>query len=665
MSSVPSSGWKSFWTGPMSRAVKLSLDVIALTAALGIAYFLRFEGASPDPRGWHLFFDDDLSRLVPLVLLVQMGALYAFGIYNFVWRYVGLREVRAFNGAFVSSAVVFVALRLFLPESLAVLRIPFSVIAIDALLAFGFTLGLRVARRTLSESQERETRNRKGSGAGRKRVLLVGAGHAGVLAAREMAGRRDLDVAVVGFVDDADEKKGAVIQGFKVVGTTGDLPALVKRLQIDHVIITIANAARAEIRRIVDTCESIPVKARIITGYYDILQGRISVSAIRDVDIEDLLGREPVRLDVSSVRGIVAGKTVMVTGAGGSIGSELARQAARFSPGHLLLVERSEFALYTIHDEMTRCFPDLSITPLIADIGDSVRIHEIFRTHRPNAVFHAAAHKHVPMMEWNVVEAAKNNVLGTLTLAETAGIFGAEKFILISTDKAVNPTSVMGTTKRAAELVIQTLDSRYETEFMAVRFGNVLGSTGSVVPKFRKQIAEGGPVTVTHPDMRRYFMTIPEACQLVLQAGALGRGGEIFVLDMGEPVRLVDLARDMVRLSGLEPDVDIEIAFTGIRPGEKLFEELSYSSDRMDRPAHPKIFAGRIPTVEPDTVMTAIWELKDTIQYSDDLGVRVALGRFVPEATIVPLGGGRAAEAEPATQAAGDQRRELVDQHTN
>ena len=620
----------------MNRGLKIGLDLLALTTSLFLAYAIRFEFSSPEPEGWAHFFQTHFAAVLPKVLLVQFAMLGAWGVYNFVWRYVGLAEVKAFNGAFASSAVVLVTLRFLLPDLLSVYRLPFSVIAIDAVLAFGATLGLRVARRVVSEWDDRGADSETGdSAARRKPVLLVGAGHAGVLAAKELSGRHDLAVRVVGFVDDAPEKKNAVIQGVRVLGTTGDLAALVQRHQIDHVIITIAKASRSEIRRIVHLCEQIPVKARIIPGIYDILQGRVNLSAIRDVGIEDLLGREPVRLDASSVRGIISGKVVMVTGGGGSIGSELARQVARFSPAELLVVERSEFALYTIHEELTKTYPELSIVPLIADVGDPVRIHSIFRSHRPQVVFHAAAHKHVPMMEWNVVEAAKNNVLGTLSLAETAGIFGAEKFVLISTDKAVNPTSVMGTTKRAAELVIQTLDSRYDTGFMAVRFGNVLGSTGSVVPKFKKQIAEGGPVTVTHPDMKRYFMTIPEACQLVLQAGALGNGGEIFVLDMGEPVKLVDLARDMVKLSGFEPDVDIEIAFTGIRPGEKLFEELSYSSDRMDRTAHPKIFVGRIPVVEPDSVMTAIWELKDTIQYSDELGVRVALERFVPEATIV------------------------------
>lgn len=629
--------WKWLWTGPLNRAFKMGLDLLALTGALLLAYVIRFEGGPPETAGWEFFFQHRLPQILSEVLLIQFVFLFAWGVYSFVWRYVGLSEIGPFIGAFLSAGSVLVALRLFLPASLEVYRLPISVIGIDALLALGGTLGLRIGRRVASERDERRTWNSKSpaSGKDRKPVLLVGAGHAGLLAAKEMAGRHDLAVEIVGFVDDAPDKRHAIIQGLKVMGTTDDLPRLVEELEIDHVIITIARASRPEIRRIVDICEAIPVKARIIPGLYDILQGRVSLKAVRDVEIEDLLGREEVRLDISSLRQVVTGKTVMVTGGGGSIGSELARQLALFSPAHLLIVELSEFALYTIHEELTQSHPDLSIVPLIADVGDPVRIHSIFRSYRPHVVFHAAAHKHVPMTECNVVEAAKNNVLGTLMLAEAAGITGVEKFVLISTDKAVNPTSVMGTTKRAAELVVQSLDRRYETSFMAVRFGNVLGSTGSVVPKFRKQIAQGGPVTVTHPEMKRYFMTIPESCQLVLQASALGIGGEIFVLDMGEPVKMVDLARDMIKLSGLEEGVDIEIVFTGIRPGEKLFEELSYSSDRMDRTAHPKIFVGRIAEMDPDAIMTAIWELKDTIQYSDELGVRVALGRIVPEATIV------------------------------
>ena len=344
-----------------------------------------------------------------------------------------------------------------------------------------------------------------------------------------------------------------MIQGVKVIGMTRDIPRLVPELGIDHVVITIAQASRKDIRRIMEICESVPVKAQIIPGLYEILSGSVEISAMRDVEIEDLLGREPVQLDEEELRRFLAGKTVMVTGAGGSIGSELARQVARFGVGTVLLVERAEFVLFDIDRELRGAWPEVAIVPLVADVCDRQLMRELFERFAPSVVIHAAAHKHVPMMESNPTEAVKNNILATRSLGEVAGEAGVEAFIQISTDKAVRPTSVMGASKRVAELAVQDLNPRYPTRFVSVRFGNVLGSAGSVIPIFREQILKGGPVTVTHPDMVRYFMTIPEASQLVLQAGAMGEGGEIFVLDMGEPVRIFDMAKDMIGLFGLKP----------------------------------------------------------------------------------------------------------------
>jgi len=419
-----------------------------------------------------------------------------------------------------------------------------------------------------------------------------------------------------------------------VLGPTAEIPRLVEELGIDEIIITIVRASRSQIRRIVETCERTKVKVRIIPGLYEILGGKVKVSEIRNVEIEDLLGREAVKLDEKGLHAFLSGKTVMVTGAGGSIGSELVRQVVPFSPLRLLLVERSEYALYQIEEEMRRVWPTLNVVPLLADVGDGGRMRDLFGEYRPQIVIHAAAHKHVPLVESNPGEAVKNNVVGTLTTGELAGEFGAEAFVLISTDKAVNPTSVMGATKRVAELVVQMLDRRFDTAFLAVRFGNVLGSTGSVVPKFREQIARGGPVTVTHPEMRRYFMTIPEAAQLVLQAGALGEGGEIFILDMGQPVKVVDLARDMIHLSGLTPGEDIEIVFTGMRPGEKLFEELGTSADQVDRTRHEKIFVGKIPQMAPEKVMAAVTRMAGIVRDGDGKAVREELQKLIPEAIL-------------------------------
>jgi FlaA1/EpsC-like NDP-sugar epimerase len=412
------------------------------------------------------------------------------------------------------------------------------------------------------------------------------------------------------------------------------MPRLVRTLGIDHVVITIAAASRNEIRRIVTLCEQIPIKVQIIPGLYEILQGNVEVSRVRDLQIEDLLGREPVRLDEHAMSEFLAGKVVMVTGAGGSIGSELARQIARFRPSRLLLVERGEFGLFNIDRDLRERWPRISIIPIVSDVSDEVRVRAIFETHRPQVVLHAAAHKHVPLMEQNGSEAVKNNVLATKTIGQIAGECRVEAFVMISTDKAVRPTSMMGAAKRVAELVVQDLDRRFATRYVAVRFGNVIGSTGSVIPIFREQIRKGGPVTVTHPDMVRYFMTIPEAAQLVLQAGAMGEGGEIFVLDMGQPVKIIDLAKDTIALSGLKPFEDIDIVFTGIRPGEKLFEELEVTDECLTKTRHPKIYIGKIASYPEEIVRSALERLNFLAANQREDELRDFLGELLPESQL-------------------------------
>ena len=614
------------WARLRNRPVQYLLDLGVLSAAFFLAYGLRFEFDMP--RGM-------LQRAVtqlPLVILVQFGVLSIVGVYAFIWRYVGVRELLVFGKAAFAATVPLAVLRLVLPESLQVLRVPFSVILVDAVLGFGGVLSLRVLRRVTWEHWEKD-RNVP-EAVERKRALLVGAGSAGVLALKEILGRRDAELDVRGFVDDDFVKKESVIQGVRVLGSTFELPGLVKHLDIDEVVITIAQAPRREIRRIVRICEEIPVKVRIMPGIWEILQGNVKVSSIRDVEIEDVLGREPVRLDEEQLRVFLSGRRVLVTGAGGSIGSELCRQVARLGLGALLLVERAEFVLFNVDREMRRLWPGLNVVPLVGDVSDEARMRAIFAVHRPEIVLHAAAHKHVPLMEANPGEAIRNNSLATRTLGTIAGESGVEAFVLISTDKAVRPTSVMGASKRLAELVVQDLDGRFKTRFLAVRFGNVLGSTGSVIPIFREQIRAGGPVTVTHPDMVRFFMTIPEASQLVLQAGAMGKGGEIFILDMGEPVRIVDLARDMIALSGLKPGEDIDIVFTGTRPGEKLYEEVSAASENLGRTAHPKISVGTIHPIDRGRLEAALEELDALASANDEAGIRAALARVIPEATL-------------------------------
>lgn len=612
-----------------NRRTQLLLDSLALGAAFLLAYALRYDFSIPDKELYPL-----ILRL-PAVIILELVALRIAGVYRFVWRYVGMSELRAFGLAALLSAAPLILLRLLLPEQMQVLRVPLSITLLNMGLAFGGALAMRVFRRGIYERYEKRKQSSNGGEAGKKRrVLLVGAGRAGVMTAREVNGRGDLDLDIIGFVDDDHMKQEAVIYGIKVLGKTADLPRLVREYHIDHVVISIVQAPRNEFRRILSVCEEIPVKVKVIPGLYEILQGRVSVSRIRDVEIEDLLGREPVSLDESELERFLTDKIVMVTGAGGSIGSELVRQVARLRPAALILVERSEPALFTIHRELLAEYPVLKIMPIMADVGDEPRLRHIFSNYTPQVVLHAAAHKHVPMMEFNPTEAIKNNTLATKLVGELAGLYDVETFVLISTDKAVRPTSIMGASKRVAELLIQCLNGRYETRYMAVRFGNVIGSAGSVIPIFREQIEKGGPVTVTHPDMVRYFMTIPEASQLVLQAGAMGEGGEIFVLDMGEPVNILELAKDTITLSGLKPFEDVEIIFTGLRPGEKLFEELDMTGETVLKTRHPKIFIGKISAYPPAKVSEALERLKALSLNGHHKELRDFLGELLPEAML-------------------------------
>ncbi len=470
----------------LSAGVQTVLDISVLLSAFIIAYLLRLDFQIPR-KEWH-----NVLAQIPFVVLLQFLALTLSGGRDFIWRYADITHIKSF---------LYAALRATLSGAHQTWRIPFSVSFIDSMLAFGGTFGLRILRRAVYEGNQRPGLLRSKSGAKKRRsVLLIGAGQAGVLAAKEIEGRRgDLDLEIKGFIDDDRMKLGrSVVQRHKVLGNTDALPRLVHSLGIDHVVITIAQASRQEMRRIVEICEQIPVRVRIIPGLYEILQGNVEVTRIRDVQIEDLLGRDPVRLEEENVRAFLTEKAVMVTGAGGSIGSELARQVAWHKPSTLLLVERAEFALFNIHRELKELWPALSVVPLIADVGEELRMRSIFKDYRPEVVMHAAAHKHVPMMETNPMEAVKNNVFATNLLGELAGEFGVEVFVLISTDKAVRPTSVMGASKRVAELVAQNLGQRFDTRFVTVRFGNVIGSAGSVVPIFREQILKGRDLYPRH-----------------------------------------------------------------------------------------------------------------------------------------------------------------------
>jgi len=560
-------------------AVHLALFALAQAGAFG----LRFDFSIPST-----YFSVGLIWLATN-LAIRLIVFWAMGLFAGMWRYTGARDLVALVKATALSSLIYAGFIVIAGYR----NHPRSILIIDFLLTMIFVGGVRFMVRSLWQIAATVTKGKPEEGE-KRRILVVGAGNAGEMLVREMQRTHGGRFEPVGFVDDDRSKHGVSIHGVKVLGGLAAVPGLVADKRIDEVVIAIPSASGKAMRHVVEQVKLAGVPLRTIPGLDQLIEGRVTINQLRSVNIEDLLGREPVKLDTESLSSLLTGKVVMVTGAGGSIGSELCRQVVRFSPQRVLLVERSEPALFEIHRELLAKAPDVEVVPCIADITDQGRMRSLFGRHRPAVVVHAAAHKHVPMMEWNPGEAIKNNIGGTRVVADLAHEFGVSQFVMVSTDKAVNPTSVMGATKRVSELYIQAMSERSRTRFVAVRFGNVLASAGSVIPVFREQIAAGGPVTVTHPEMRRYFMTIPEASQLVLQAAAMGRGGEIFVLDMGEPVKIVDLARDLITLSGLVPERDIEIRFVGLRPGEKLFEELSTKEESAEKTRHPKIFIGKL-----------------------------------------------------------------------
>ena len=528
----------------------------------------------------------DYLLLAPFITAVFIAVFYIFKIYNKVWAYASTGELIVMIQAVTLGSLGIIAATFFthtqLPRSTVVMHWAFTIM----LLGGSRLLWRRIAER-LKVNGHRPN----------QRALIIGAGDAGAMVVKELRGRHG-NYIPVGFIDDNAEKQNLTMLGLPVLGTRQKVAEIVSKYRINLIIIAMPSAGSTVVREILEICRTTGAKLKILPGVYQIIDGQVSVNHLRPVQLEDLLRREPVKVNMEEIAGYLAGETVLITGAGGSIGSELCRQVAAVGPQKLVLLGHGENSIHSICLELQEKFHDMPLSIEIADIRDKPRINDVFQKHRPGVVFHAAAHKHVPLMELHPAEAIKTNVFGTRNVAEAANRFGTRVFIMISTDKAVNPSSVMGATKRIAELIISGENMAGKTIFAAVRFGNVLGSSGSVVPLFKRQIAGGGPVTVTHPDMKRYFMTIPEAVQLVIQAGAMAEGGEVFILDMGEPVKIVDIARDMIKLSGLQPEKDVEIMFTGIRPGEKLFEELLTAEEGSCATRHKRILTTRSSPVE-------------------------------------------------------------------
>ena len=584
----------------------LIVDVITIIGVALISLLIRFDGYIT-PHYMHQMVD-----ALPIMVISYIVMLLSMHLYTRIWRYAGMREMVAVLIATTLGAGLFYTGMYVFDKSL-----PRSIYLISWILSTGV---IGIGRMVLHYIAMRYG-GKQSTDADMVNTLIIGAGDAGATIAREIERYHKRSRKVIGFIDDDESKFNRLMGGVRILGNRHDIPSIVKENKVKEIIIAMPSVTRNEIRNIMEICSPLKCKVNTLPGMYQLLDDEVLVSHLHPVSIEDLLERDEVRLDMDIVEHYIRDKVVLVTGAGGSIGSEICRQIMRIGPKQLLLLGHGENSIYLINQELKNIYKDGPIIPIIADIRDKQQLDQIFTQYNPQVVFHAAAHKHVPLMEIQPMAAVLNNIYGTRNVADVAGRHGVERFVMISTDKAVNPTSVMGATKRVAEKVIISMNDTYDTKYITVRFGNVLGSRGSVIPLFKKQIEAGGPVTVTDPEMTRYFMTIPEASQLVLQAGAMGKGGEVFLLDMGEPVKIIDLARNMIRLSGLEPDKDIHIKITGLRPGEKKYEELLTSEEGTNRTNHTKIFEAPLDTVDRDWLIDKIATFDSCETDMDVIGV--------------------------------------------
>ncbi|MGN6714490.1 polysaccharide biosynthesis protein [Anaerocolumna jejuensis] len=593
------------------RLFLILLDAILINMASFLGLIIRFDfRISQVPTN----YAEAVLSYTLINTLVTIIIFALFRLYNSLWKYAGIDELTNILFACVSAG----AIQLILMHFVFRIHVPRSFYPSSTLfLIFFISMGrffYRYIRRL----------SRRNFGAVKERIMIIGAGEAGSSIIREISGSVYVNGSVICAIDDNKDKMGSYIQGIKVVGDRNNILEAVEKYEITSIIVAMPSASKRAIREILEICKQTNCRLKLLPGMYQLINEEVSVTELRDVEIDDLLGREPVKIDLEEVMNYVSGKVVLVTGGGGSIGSELCRQLAGHKPKQLIILDIYENNAYSIEQELKSTHPDLNLTVLIASVRNTKRIHKIMEQYHPDIIYHAAAHKHVPLMENSPNEAIKNNVGGTYKMAMAAHLFGVKKFILISSDKAVNPTNVMGASKRICELIIQAFHKKSKTEFVAVRFGNVLGSNGSVIPLFKEQIQRGGPVTVTHPDIIRYFMTIPEAVSLVLQAGAYAKGGEIFILDMGEPIKIADLAKNLIRLSGYEPDRDIEIEYTGLRPGEKLFEELLMEEEGLSSTSNKLIFIGKQIDIEEEEFLEKVLELdKAAKEEVDDIRERI------------------------------------------
>ena len=606
------------------------LDLVLLAPLPFLAMALRMESFVWTPE-----FAQAVAVYAALALPIRIGIAWGAGIYRFLWKHASLVELgRLVFASTTAAALTFITGALLIRGlGLAPMRLPFSALLLDALLASAIMVGPRIGVRFAARTSHAAGRRAQ------HRAIIIGAGNLGQSILRDLSQSSSLASSIlpVAFVDDDPHKHGQMLGGLTVVGAVTRLSEAIDTWQATEVIIAVPGARGGFIRKVVEACSPHGITPRIVPGVRDIIDGRVDLQALRKVAIEDLLRREPVTTDLAAVAELVRGKVVLVTGAGGSIGSELCRQIAPLGPARLVILDHSENQVFEIHNELLRTFPKVPLEPVIADLRHARRLGQVFDRYTPSTVFHAAAHKHVPLMEENVVEAITNNILGTANLVEACAAGPVQTLVFISTDKAVRPTSVMGCTKRVAEQIVRAAAQATGRNFLSVRFGNVLASRGSVIPTFLRQIEAGGPVTVTHPDMRRYFMTIPEAVQLVLQAGALGKSGELFALDMGEPVKIIDLARDLIRLSGLEEGVDVDITFSGVRPGEKLYEEVFFGHEAIEPTAHPKVLRSPADPVSAETADLIETLIRSALAQPDDWdALRVQLRALVPDFHVPP-----------------------------